>query len=71
MFRGAGLNSAIDGQKIDNLAGGVIGVATCAIVAAEAVVSLIQVLVGHSLGRAQQGADLVFDDFHGKMVEGG
>ena len=58
------LNSAIDGQKIGNLAGGVIRVTACAIVAAEAVVGLVEVLVGHSLGRAQQGADLVFDGFH-------
>lgn len=71
MLRGAGLNAAIDGQKIGNLAGSVKGVAACAIVAAEAVVGLVEVLLGHSLGRAQQGADLVFDGFHGKMVEGG
>ena len=58
------LNASIEGQKIGNLAGGVIGVAACAIVAAEAVVGLVEVLVGHSLGRAQQGADLVFDGFH-------
>jgi hypothetical protein len=58
------LNAAIDGQEIGDFAGGVIGVATWAIVAAEAVVGLVEVLVGHSLGRAQQGADLVFDGFH-------
>jgi hypothetical protein len=58
------LNAAIDGQKIGNPTGSVKGVAACAIVAQKAAVSPVELGIGHSLGGAQQGADLVFDGFH-------